>query len=247
MIKFFRRIRRKLLSEQKITKYLLYGGGEIILVVIGILLALAINDWRNLQRIHSEEEATLRKLIQDLKTDSIRYTNNIQFYSEYNDDLISSYEIIFKKSITDDEIEKVMGYQGAIHKSLNPRRTTYNEMINSGRIYNISDNTLVNQIIDYYQFLDESIDENKEQRKEFRALFYAPDFTDFWFWKGDKNAFPDAKSFFENKDSYAYKRLKQTSAWSLFINEGLLKNNEGLLEMNSDLIRAINTQLESRK
>ena len=44
MIKFFRKIRQKLLSENKFSKYLLYAIGEIFLVVIGILIALYINN-----------------------------------------------------------------------------------------------------------------------------------------------------------------------------------------------------------
>lgn len=47
MIKFFRKIRQNLLTENKFSKYLLYAVGEIILVVIGILIALAINNWNN--------------------------------------------------------------------------------------------------------------------------------------------------------------------------------------------------------
>jgi hypothetical protein len=47
MIKFFRKIRQKLLAENKFSKYLLYAVGEIILVVIGILIALSINNWNN--------------------------------------------------------------------------------------------------------------------------------------------------------------------------------------------------------
>jgi hypothetical protein len=46
-------------------------------VVLGILIALAINNWNNEKRIHSEETATLQKLIQDLKTDNQRYLDNI--------------------------------------------------------------------------------------------------------------------------------------------------------------------------
>ena len=44
MIKFFRKIRQKLLSENKFSKYLIYAIGEIILVVIGILIAVSINN-----------------------------------------------------------------------------------------------------------------------------------------------------------------------------------------------------------
>jgi hypothetical protein len=45
MIKYFRNIRHKLLTENKFSKYFLYAIGEIFLVVIGILIALQINDW----------------------------------------------------------------------------------------------------------------------------------------------------------------------------------------------------------
>lgn len=44
MIKFFRKIRQRLLTENKFSKYLLYAIGEIILVVIGILIAININN-----------------------------------------------------------------------------------------------------------------------------------------------------------------------------------------------------------
>ena len=55
MIQFFRKIRQQLLQEHRISKYLLYAIGEIILVVIGILIALQINNW-NEDRIKSNKE-----------------------------------------------------------------------------------------------------------------------------------------------------------------------------------------------
>ena len=60
MIKFFRRLRRKLLDEGNLKKYLAYGIGEIILVVVGILIALQINNSNN-DRISSSQEITLLK------------------------------------------------------------------------------------------------------------------------------------------------------------------------------------------
>jgi hypothetical protein len=47
MIKFFRKIRQNLLSESKTGKYIKYAIGEIVLVVIGILIAIQLNEWRN--------------------------------------------------------------------------------------------------------------------------------------------------------------------------------------------------------
>jgi len=55
MIKFFRKIRQQLLTENKFSKYLLYAIGEIVLVVIGILIALQINNW-NIERLLIEKE-----------------------------------------------------------------------------------------------------------------------------------------------------------------------------------------------
>ncbi|MBO0323145.1 hypothetical protein J0X14_12630 [Muricauda sp. CAU 1633] len=77
MIKFFRKIRQKLLSENKFSKYLLYAVGEIVLVVIGILIALQVNNWNE-----SRKNAIVRKnysisLISDFKKDSLDLNNLI--------------------------------------------------------------------------------------------------------------------------------------------------------------------------
>ena len=55
MIKFFRKIRQRLLTENKFSKYLLYAFGEILLVVIGILIALQINNWNEEVKAHAIE------------------------------------------------------------------------------------------------------------------------------------------------------------------------------------------------
>lgn len=65
MIKFFRNIRKKLLNEGKTTKYFSYAIGEIVLVVIGILLALQINNWNE----HRKEEASKKKLMLNIKAE----------------------------------------------------------------------------------------------------------------------------------------------------------------------------------
>ncbi len=55
MIKFFRKIRQRLLAENKFNKYLIYAIGEIILVVIGILIALQINNWNERNKTKAKE------------------------------------------------------------------------------------------------------------------------------------------------------------------------------------------------
>ncbi|WP_425287337.1 DUF6090 family protein [Lutimonas vermicola] len=59
MIKFFRKIRQKTLTENKFSKYLLYAIGEIILVVIGILIALQINNYNELNKQRAKKVVEL--------------------------------------------------------------------------------------------------------------------------------------------------------------------------------------------
>ncbi|MDF0705775.1 MAG: DUF6090 family protein [Bacteroidota bacterium] len=65
MIKFFRNIRRTLINQGKTSKYLKYALGEIVLVVIGILLALQINNWNE----HRKEEASKKKLMLNIRAE----------------------------------------------------------------------------------------------------------------------------------------------------------------------------------
>ena len=60
MIKFFRKIRQKTLSEGKTGKYLKYAFGEIIIVVVGILIALQINNWNEHRKIKNAEIEILK-------------------------------------------------------------------------------------------------------------------------------------------------------------------------------------------
>lgn len=68
MIKFFRNIRRNMIKENKVTKYLLYAIGEIILVVIGILIALQINNNNEEKQRVKKEYEIMTNLAEDFKS-----------------------------------------------------------------------------------------------------------------------------------------------------------------------------------
>lgn len=67
MIKFFRKIRQKLLSENRFSKYFIYAVGEIVLVVIGILIALSINNWNEERKAKTLEVKLLKDLVLEMK------------------------------------------------------------------------------------------------------------------------------------------------------------------------------------
>lgn len=71
MINFFRKSRKNLAAENKVSKYLLYSIGEIILVVLGILIALKINNWNDKQKLILQERDLLENVLENIKTDSI--------------------------------------------------------------------------------------------------------------------------------------------------------------------------------
>ena len=73
MITLFRRFRQRLLSENKFSKYFIYAIGEIILVVIGILIALSINNWNENNKLQAQE----LKILKQIKTDLIENKNEI--------------------------------------------------------------------------------------------------------------------------------------------------------------------------
>jgi len=85
MIKFFRHIRQKLLEENRFSKYLLYAIGEIILVVIGILIALQLNTWNEKRQNEAYEREILLLINQNLKNDSIALSNQLYSLRESNE------------------------------------------------------------------------------------------------------------------------------------------------------------------
>jgi len=84
MIKFFRQIRQQLVKENKTTKYLLYAIGEIILVVIGILIALSINNWNDLRKDRAHEKILLQDMVDNLEINIQSLKNDIESLNQKN-------------------------------------------------------------------------------------------------------------------------------------------------------------------
>lgn len=97
MIKFFRKIRQKLLTENKFSKYLLYAIGEIVLVVIGILIALQINNWKEANNRLAQEESILKELLSNLRKDSIDHAINAEWYERVEKSALIINESLEKK------------------------------------------------------------------------------------------------------------------------------------------------------
>ena len=148
MIKFFRRIRQKLLSENKFSKYLLYAIGEIVLVMIGILLALQVNEWNNEQNRIKEEQVIIEQLIADLSTSQYELEgiemHNLRRAREYSRVL----RMFWKSELPENAADSLAGYGSSVYS---PVQGTALSLINSGRLDILSSKELKNDIVAYVE------------------------------------------------------------------------------------------------
>ena len=92
MINFFRRIRQRLLTENKFSKYLIYAIGEIALVVIGILIALQINNLNEDRKARKSENQILFSLAEDFNSNLKSLENSLVNFT----DLIEKYSLVLE-------------------------------------------------------------------------------------------------------------------------------------------------------
>lgn len=99
MLLFLKRLRREIMEQHRIGKYLLYATGEIILVVIGILIALQINNW-NTNRILKEDA---KRSYTNIKRQVLDDQRELLLSKEFNNELSKAYEYALRISITKDK------------------------------------------------------------------------------------------------------------------------------------------------
>jgi hypothetical protein len=106
MIKFFRKIRYDLMKQNKTGKYFKYAIGEIVLVVIGILLALQINNWNENRTNNNKLKSYLTEIIKDLKTDTLSIRIDLNFAKRRMETTKSFLELKDYDALTIDSLEK---------------------------------------------------------------------------------------------------------------------------------------------
>lgn len=172
MIRFFRNIRKKLASENKVLAYLRYAIGEILLVVIGILIALQVNNWNEARKERANEIKYLKNLKLDLKTDLV---NLDSMMVDRNTKISSAKKILtLQPPTTIEQLEEfdkllwnVFGWT-----SFTPRTNTLDELISSGNL-----NIIKNDSIKFYLLSTKDINERiiiyrEHMRREYDNYLY---------------------------------------------------------------------------
>lgn len=141
MIKFFRKIRQNLLSQGKTIKYLKYALGEIVLVVIGILIALQINNWNEERKASKAEYAALLALKNEFENNIRRFKSICEIRENTKAELRAYYELITNDTIPKEIKAKTPRY-GGFGGRWSVQNTVLEGLVNSGAIENIKNDTL---------------------------------------------------------------------------------------------------------
>ncbi|SIO00357.1 DUF6090 family protein [Algoriphagus halophilus] len=157
MIKFFRKIRQQLLSKNQVSKYLVYAFGEIILVVIGILIALGINNL-NQQRINKNtEQIYLQGLEEEFQTSKLKLEELIQVNQGNIDGAksILTYIADPNNSPGEKEFSELLYQSFSSDIAFNPNNSLLNEMINSGNLKILSNSELRRLLTNWISTLED--------------------------------------------------------------------------------------------
>jgi len=250
MIKFFRKIRQKLLTEIKFSKYLIYAIGEIILVVIGILIALQINNWNETKKISNSETNYLNVL----KLEFEKNQEKLQFAIKTNQNNLKSarkLSDLMSNDSTNVTLTKLRSLiLGVVNSEVQyrPNNGVINEIINSGKLEIFKDDSLRFMISSWDgQLLRVKFQEQEElnvaRQNMFDIIFEKTnvknmlhEFNDnmFLLTKSEikSNEFKLLKSLrFEN----ALSRFIASSTYMDFVYRNIYKFQEELIEKTNDI------------
>lgn len=161
MLKFFRRIRQNLLVSGHTKKYLWYAVGEIVLVVIGILIALQINNW-NQNRINKQLERNyLENMMVNIQNDIRRMDAIVLDRYEGKMEGLTLAKAYNKGTLqVADTLDFLLkaSYGAVFSNGVNFfSNQTFDELISTGNLQLIRDNELKTQINNYYGFVHNQV------------------------------------------------------------------------------------------
>ena len=176
MIKFFRKIRQRLLKENDFRKYLLYAIGEIFLVVLGILIALQINN--------ANEDRKQRRLeldyLQNLKTDLKLNIAELDKYITVRNSRIESANYVLEhfegKPLTDLNDFAFHTTNIYIWQKFSQQDNTFQELVNSGNLALISNDSIKNGLLNLQSLYKKLKNEEEHFRFDAEVLLYEPSY-----------------------------------------------------------------------
>ncbi len=153
MLRFFRQIRQKLLENGNLRKYFWYALGEILLVVIGILIALQINNWNEQRKEAERAQLAVYSLYEESEKIVQYFNDQVTLLEDFIIDVDKTAKALHTGKLDDlkpEEIALTVGF----YPSPTPPRTVYDELINSGQFKEIRNDSVKLKVTKYYQELN---------------------------------------------------------------------------------------------
>ncbi len=152
VFRFLTRLRKDSIAGKRFRNYVFYAIGEIVLVVIGILIALQINNWSNERKLEAKEEGYLR----DIRENLLHDFENLEAYLAYNEmkiAMLDSSIVLVASQEPVIEVARTMNRRMpelTTYRYFYPRRTAFDNMVNAENISLIRDEGLREALSEYY-------------------------------------------------------------------------------------------------
>ncbi|MFH4967285.1 DUF6090 family protein [Gaetbulibacter sp. M240] len=215
MITFFRKVRQHLLIENKFTKYLIYAIGEIILVVIGILIALQINNTNEIKKQRTKEIQFLK----NLRADLILEDSELDRYIEIRKSMVNSAQIILEhfngKPVENIQLFNYHNFNVEIWQAFQRINNTFLELVNSGNLTLISNDSIKNGLLNLDLIYKKILTDRDHLQHDYEQYLYRPFFEYV-------DLSPLAQSYGYYAANGAFNKDLELSREEL---DGLLKNN----------------------
>lgn len=248
MIKFFRKIRQNLLIENKTGKYFKYAIGEIVLVVIGILIALQLNNWNEIRKSRLEGLALLENLIVDLESDLAYFESLKQEYNGWLDQIDQVLDnVLNQDEVIITEINQYSAGRSSMN-FLNVNKISFSEMFNSGKNLKFDNTTIVKDIKNYFQYVETELYKlNSDNEIFLNRLLEANGVTGVNTWQRlyhGQNVDQIDWSWRTNANSELYKAFEGNTLYYKLAIEANLKVIDDLEEKSQALIESISKELD---
>lgn len=174
MIKFFRRIRKQLLSSGKTGKYLKYSIGEIILVVIGILIAFSLNNWSEEVKNRKQEKLILVQLKEEFKENLSELNAKDEMRDKMYDASVQLMGYYAKSKPLKSADSIIYDFRQTLFTpTFNPVLGVTNELLSSGKLYLLEDQQLKTLLANWEGIISRLI-EYEEDLRNFNENQYGP-------------------------------------------------------------------------
>jgi len=169
MLKFFRTIRKKLIEQQNVRKYLLYAIGEILLVVIGILIALQVNNWNEERKNRDLADKHLETIRLNLE-DDIAQAENLLLETET---AIEYANIFFEQFKTlraiDNNVQMYLLYL-MFEREIEVNNTGMNALLSTNGMSSVNEQ-LQSKLLEYYRHIGQLKRREENANTEIKTMF----------------------------------------------------------------------------